>query len=156
MFTFNDSTRLMWFNGSSLEPNVQFELVGIVRGTRGSRGAGGYGLLTRAVFLLFACAAQLLGLAIYNSVILDVRFPLVVYRKLRGIEPTLRDLAEVLRASHVHSNARLCWIPSVSLTVLVLSYLRCSRTRRRDFSLCCSTKVTLPRTWICTLTWTWR
>lgn len=31
MFTFDDATRLMWFNGSSLEPNVQFELVGIVR-----------------------------------------------------------------------------------------------------------------------------
>lgn len=48
------------------------------------------------------CVAQLLGLAIYNSVILDVRFPLVVYRKLRGIEPTLRDLAEV---------ARVCALP---------------------------------------------
>ena len=42
------------------------------------------------------CAGcQLLGLAIYNSVILDVRFPLTVYRKLRGVKPTMRDLAIV-------------------------------------------------------------
>lgn len=66
MFTIDDSTRLMWFNGHSLEANLQFELVGI-----------------------------LLGLAIYNAVILDVHFPLVVYRKLRGLTPTLRDLEEV-------------------------------------------------------------
>jgi hypothetical protein len=39
---------------------------------------------------------QILGLAIYNSVILDVRFPLVVYKKLLGIKPTIEDLC-VLR-----------------------------------------------------------
>lgn len=34
MFTIDDSTRLMWFNGHSLEANLQFELVGIVRSRR--------------------------------------------------------------------------------------------------------------------------
>jgi hypothetical protein len=38
------------------------------------------------------CLLQLLGLAIYNSVILDIRFPLVVYKKLLGIKPTFADL----------------------------------------------------------------
>lgn len=38
------------------------------------------------------CFSQILGLAIYNSVILDVHFPMVVYRKLMGVPPTLDDL----------------------------------------------------------------
>ena len=38
-----------------------------------------------------ACArAQLIGLAIYNTVLLDLNFPMVVYRKLVGQKPTLR------------------------------------------------------------------
>ena len=51
MFTEDADSRVLWFNADSLEANIQFELVG-----------------------------ALLGLAIYNSVILDVSFPLVVYR----------------------------------------------------------------------------
>eukprot|EP00753_Platysulcus_tardus_P015873 PLAT5322.5.p1 GENE.PLAT5322.5~~PLAT5322.5.p1 ORF type:complete len:971 (+),score=475.03 PLAT5322.5:331-3243(+) len=64
MFTYDDSCRLFFFNRLSFEPAVQFELVGI-----------------------------LLGLAIYNSVILDVRFPPIVYRLLMGQRATLLDLA---------------------------------------------------------------
>ncbi len=33
---------------------------------------------------------QLIGLAIYNSVLLDLHFPLIVYQKLVGIVPKLR------------------------------------------------------------------
>ncbi|KAH7824563.1 putative ubiquitin-protein ligase E3A [Monocercomonoides exilis] len=44
----------------------------------------------------------LMGLAIYNDVILDVHFPLAVYRKLLGQKPTLSDLAEI-RPSVAHS-----------------------------------------------------
>ena len=65
MFTVDAETRLMWFNGSSLEANMEFELVGV-----------------------------LMGLAIYNSTILDVSFPKVTYRKLMGYTPTLDDLAD--------------------------------------------------------------
>jgi ubiquitin-protein ligase E3 A len=46
---------MLWFNPDSYEAPVNFELVG-----------------------------SLLGLAIYNSVILDVQFPLVLYKKLKG------------------------------------------------------------------------
>ena len=46
MFSYVESTRLFYFSPDTLEPPVQFELVGI-----------------------------LLGLAIFNSVILDVQFP---------------------------------------------------------------------------------
>jgi hypothetical protein len=42
----------------------------------------------------FEMIGVLLGLAIYNSVILDVRFPSVVYRMLMGKKPSLADLKE--------------------------------------------------------------
>jgi hypothetical protein len=56
----------MWFNKSSFECNVNFELIG-----------------------------TLLGLAIYNSVLLDLNFPKVVYKKLVGIKSDLEDLKEI-------------------------------------------------------------
>ena len=52
-----------WFNLDSLESEQQYHLIGI-----------------------------LLGLAIYNNVILDIRFPLVVYNKLLGCNTTFHDL----------------------------------------------------------------
>lgn len=48
MFVYNEETRTFWFNPASLDSGIEFQLVGIV-----------------------------LGLAIYNGVILDVHFPLV-------------------------------------------------------------------------------
>ena len=48
MFEYHEETRCFWFSPTSLESSVEFQLVGIV-----------------------------LGLAIYNGVILDVHFPLV-------------------------------------------------------------------------------
>ncbi|PSC76156.1 ubiquitin-ligase E3 [Micractinium conductrix] len=63
MFLFDEQTRTYWFNAASLEAEVEYALVGAV-----------------------------LGLAIYNGVILDVHFPMVVYKKLLGAEPTFDDL----------------------------------------------------------------
>jgi ubiquitin-protein ligase E3 A len=37
---------------------------------------------------------RLIGLAIYNSVILDVHFPVALYKKLSGIKPNLQDLKQ--------------------------------------------------------------
>uniref|UniRef100_A0A3Q2Y5U8 Ubiquitin-protein ligase E3A n=1 Tax=Hippocampus comes TaxID=109280 RepID=A0A3Q2Y5U8_HIPCM len=65
MFTYDDDTKLFWFNSSSLENEAQYTLVGIV-----------------------------LGLAIYNNCILDVHFPMVVYRKLMGKRGTFCDLPD--------------------------------------------------------------
>lgn len=65
MFTYDESTRLFWFNPASFENEGQFTLIGIV-----------------------------LGLAIYNNCILDVHFPMVVYRKLMGKKGTFRDLGD--------------------------------------------------------------
>lgn len=66
MFTFNEETRQFWFNPLSFETESQFTLIGIV-----------------------------LGLAIYNSCILDVRLPMVVYRKLLGKKGVFQDLFDV-------------------------------------------------------------
>ncbi|CAL8308851.1 unnamed protein product [Merluccius merluccius] len=65
MFTYDENTKLFWFNPSSFENEGQYTLIGIV-----------------------------LGLAIYNNCILDVHFPMVVYRKLMGKRGTFRDLAD--------------------------------------------------------------
>ena len=63
MFIWSEETRTFWFNPTSFENDGQFTLIGI-----------------------------LLGLAIYNSIILDVHFPMVVYRKLLGKLGTFDDL----------------------------------------------------------------
>lgn len=65
MFTYDDETKLFWFNSSSLENDAQYNLVGLI-----------------------------LGLAIYNYCILDVHFPMVVYRKLMGKRGTFADLED--------------------------------------------------------------
>ncbi|XP_008203541.1 ubiquitin-protein ligase E3A isoform X1 [Nasonia vitripennis] len=65
MFTTQEDTQTMWFNPTSFESDAQFTLIGVV-----------------------------LGLAIYNNVILDVRFPMVVYRKLLGRKGSFSDLED--------------------------------------------------------------
>ncbi|XP_015513298.1 ubiquitin-protein ligase E3A isoform X1 [Neodiprion pinetum] len=65
MFTLQDDTQTTWFNPTSFESDAQFTLIGVV-----------------------------LGLAIYNNVILDVRFPMVVYRKLLGRKGAFADLED--------------------------------------------------------------
>lgn len=65
MFTLQEETQTTWFNPTSFESDAQFTLIGVV-----------------------------LGLAIYNNVILDVRFPMVVYRKLLGRKGSFADLKD--------------------------------------------------------------
>lgn len=65
MFRYNEKKRIYWFNGQSIEPNINFEMIGIVT-----------------------------GLAIYNNIILDMHFPLALYKLLVGQTPTLEDLKE--------------------------------------------------------------
>ncbi|KAI8620991.1 hypothetical protein BC830DRAFT_362897 [Chytriomyces sp. MP71] len=63
MFVYDSETRYCWINGASLEPLRQFELVGTV-----------------------------LGLALYNGVILGVNFAPLLYKKLIGEEVSLEDV----------------------------------------------------------------
>lgn len=65
MFVYQQETETVWFNPTSFESDAQFTLIGIV-----------------------------LGLAIYNNIILDVRFPMVVYKKLMGKRGTFHDVQD--------------------------------------------------------------
>lgn len=65
MFIHDPDTHTFWFNPTSFESDAQFTLIGIV-----------------------------LGLAIYNNVILDLHLPSVIYRKLSGKKGTFQDLKE--------------------------------------------------------------
>lgn len=65
MFVTNEDTQMCWFNPFSFENEAQFTLIGIV-----------------------------LGLAIYNSVILPLNFPMAVYKKLLNVRVTWRDLED--------------------------------------------------------------
>lgn len=65
MFVYQQETETVWFNPTSFESDAQFTLIGIV-----------------------------LGLAIYNNIILDIRFPMVVYKKLMGKRGTFYDIQD--------------------------------------------------------------
>ncbi|XP_017081206.1 ubiquitin-protein ligase E3A [Drosophila eugracilis] len=65
MFIQQEETNNMWFNATPYENGAQFTLIGII-----------------------------IGLAIYNNVILAVNFPMVVYRKLMGYCGTFADLSD--------------------------------------------------------------
>lgn len=65
MFTYDDDTQVFWFNSSSLENDAQYTLIGLV-----------------------------LGLAIYNNCILDLHFPMIVYKKLIGKKGAYIDLSD--------------------------------------------------------------
>ncbi|CAG9769498.1 unnamed protein product [Ceutorhynchus assimilis] len=65
MFTLESETQTVWFNPTSFESTAQFTLIGIV-----------------------------LGLAIYNNIILAVNFPMVLYRKLMGKKGSFEDLVD--------------------------------------------------------------
>jgi HECT-domain (ubiquitin-transferase) len=65
MFNFNEKNVMYYLNGLSHEPNINFELIGI-----------------------------LMGLAIYNNIILDVSFPQAIYKLLLFEEPNFDDLRD--------------------------------------------------------------
>lgn len=65
MFTHHEATEMFWINATSFENDAQFSLIGIV-----------------------------LGLAIYNNIILAVNFPMVIYRKLMGMRGCFADLSD--------------------------------------------------------------
>jgi len=69
MFVYNQETRLVWFSDKNIDADQQYFFVGC-----------------------------LLGLALYNNVLMDLRFPLIVYKKL--VSPSvpvlsITDLAEI-------------------------------------------------------------
>ncbi|XP_015278748.1 PREDICTED: probable E3 ubiquitin-protein ligase HERC4 isoform X3 [Gekko japonicus] len=67
MFRYYDESRLIWFSDKTFEDSDLFHLIGVV------------------------C-----GLAIYNFTIVDLHFPLALYKKLLKKKPTLEDLKELM------------------------------------------------------------
>jgi hypothetical protein len=65
MFTYSNETNVFWFNENSIDNDSEFKLIG-----------------------------TLLGIAIYNSVILDIHYPMIVYKKLVGLTPDFDDLLD--------------------------------------------------------------
>ncbi|PIK41567.1 hypothetical protein BSL78_21594, partial [Apostichopus japonicus] len=90
MFMFNDATGCYWFNANSFETDRQFKLIGII-----------------------------LGLAIYNNVILDANFPMVLYRKLMGRKGTFQDLFGVNPVLHQSLQSVLDFDGNVEETFLL-------------------------------------
>lgn len=66
MFKEYEETRTIWFSSDSLEEEIMYFLIGV-----------------------------LCGLAIYNFVIINLPFPLVLYKKLLGETVGLSDLKEL-------------------------------------------------------------
>lgn len=75
MFSYNEETRFFWFSATDLDLSMEFDLIGV-----------------------------LMGLAIYNSHILDVHFPPVLYKKLLGKPVDLEDMAGVREDLNVPSH----------------------------------------------------
>ncbi|KAJ4457650.1 putative Ubiquitin-protein ligase E3A [Paratrimastix pyriformis] len=84
MFT-AEETRLFWFNPDTLELDGEYKLIGAI-----------------------------LGLAIYNGVILDVHLPLVAYKKLLGRPVTARDV-EGLSPMLARSLQQVLTLPDASV-----------------------------------------
>lgn len=63
LFLYDEATQQHWINPNSLESDSEYRLIGL-----------------------------LLGLAIYNNIILDIHFPMVIYRKLLGCPVDFSDL----------------------------------------------------------------
>ncbi|KAJ1343407.1 hypothetical protein BSLG_001997 [Batrachochytrium salamandrivorans] len=70
MFRYNEESRMCWFaNLSTLRDKETLEE--------------------------YTLMGRIIGLAIYNGVVLDIHFPLALYKKLLDINPDLDDLAEL-------------------------------------------------------------
>ena len=73
MFTLNEKTNCYWMSHTSEDLN-EVKLIGII-----------------------------IGLAIYNAVILDIHFPSVMYKKIMGVNLTFDDVKEVQPVSILFS-----------------------------------------------------
>ena len=65
MFRYNEDTRLYYFNGQTLEPNIYFELIG-----------------------------TLMGIAAYNNTFINLPLPMASFKLLIDEEPNLDDLRQ--------------------------------------------------------------
>ena len=117
MLIYQPESRTYWFNPTTLEADAEFLLLGLVRpgwraacdgvmSAEAGRQLGGWpGWMSCPSFLpsppytcysiLPRASPQVLGLAIYNGVLLDFPLPLALYRKILGQDLKLRDLEDM-------------------------------------------------------------
>ncbi|XP_011049375.1 PREDICTED: probable E3 ubiquitin-protein ligase HERC4 isoform X2 [Acromyrmex echinatior] len=97
MFQEYEETRTIWFSSDSLEEEVMYFLIGV-----------------------------LCGLAIYNFVIINLPFPLVMYKKLLGESVGLSDIKEMsptIARYFVHSQNRTRYLSHIKL--IINEYMHC-------------------------------
>lgn len=117
MLIYQPESRTYWFNPTTLEADAEFLLLGLVRQGWGlvavghvlwsaqgkwlrvlpTRGGHKRACMASSVrhAVLRTVPLQVLGLAIYNGVLLDFPLPLALYRKILGQEVKLRDLEDM-------------------------------------------------------------
>jgi ubiquitin-protein ligase E3 A len=66
MFTYHSDSHFYWFNAQCVDATAEYTLIG-----------------------------TLFGLAIYNNIIVDIQFPMVIYKKLLGKMGTSEDMKDV-------------------------------------------------------------
>ena len=101
-------SRTYWFNPATLEAEAEFLLLGLV-----------------------------VGLAIYNGVLLDFPLPLALYRKILGQEVKLRDLEDMqptLGRWVVHG--RVLWAGVGALSCRLKCRLACTTGPKQHCRLC--------------------
>lgn len=116
MFVYDDQSSYCWFNPASFESLDQFYLVGVV-----------------------------IGLAIYNSTILDLPLPLAVYKKLLNTPVTLEDLA-TFRPVRGMTDHFWAWFPIVISThICRILFLTRTRIWRKDLTNFWTMRMTTSR-----------
>lgn len=97
MFTYDTETRYVWINGHSLESERHFELVGIV-----------------------------IGMALYNGVILGINFPKLMYKKLVDEKIDLEDIKDAFPALGKGLQMLLDWsdgdVADIYMRTFVIEY----------------------------------
>uniref|UniRef100_A0A8C2JFA7 HECT and RLD domain containing E3 ubiquitin protein ligase 3 n=1 Tax=Cyprinus carpio TaxID=7962 RepID=A0A8C2JFA7_CYPCA len=95
MFTQYSESNLLWFSDKCFVEHNWFHLIGII------------------------C-----GLAIYNSTVVDLHFPLVLYKKLLNVSPTLDDLKELSPTEGRYTSEEELFCLILRPTLGVLCHLR--------------------------------
>lgn len=66
------------------------------------------------------------GLAIYNSTVVDLHFPLVLYKKLLDVAPVLDDLKELSPTEGRYTTNILHTKPLIRIVLLIIIELLCT------------------------------
>lgn len=115
MFTWRESSRLCWFT-SMPDPTSESSLLLSDRHTGVSKASGEPGMameLEGTQKEEYRLVGIMLGLAIYNNVQLEVKFPAAAYKRLCGQPVGLEDLCELDPVSHMGNG----WFRAMDLLV---------------------------------------